>query len=633
MALSLLTFFALASPALADYSVERVAGGFDKPVALTFDGDGRWWVAEKDGALKVFTPGKSEPRLVLDLSEEIASGGDRGLLGLAADKGWDSNPYLYLLYTAPSLTDNKEWGASVGRLERVRVAPNGSISERKIILGTSRSGCTPPDPQADCLPADFHSHGPGAVRAAEDGTIWVSSGEAGRIGIASDLSLRALNPNSLAGKIIHVNRNGDGLRERPYCPGENNLRAACARIFAMGFRQPFRFTLSPEGYPVVGDVGEGVFEEISMVKPGLGYGWPCREAVRRMKAYLERPLCKSLPAINNQPPFLYYKHGKPTNDAVVAGPIMKSEVYPELSRMLIYADYARGFMKWVNPYNADQGGTVLEQAGTVVDLQEAPDGSLVWVNLGFMGGTAEAGFIARLSTEPVPEASLNKRFGRLPLTVKGQSSYPESTWDWGDGTPSEGAEHTYRQEGLFTVRVFSGGEVVDSFRVKAGFEPRSIGISGPSRVAAGKMASLRLSRPARWSVTLMHSEHAHPLISGKGSRISFRATNDHGLDSYYLVTATGSGEFAAAARRKLRYISAPFSVAGPRGLSVEIAGENHTLPYEGREAVGRLFTLAAPTEAELGGKLLSFRGWNIGGGATRQVLVPRSGLRLKLRYR
>lgn len=632
---TLLLCLALAAPASADYSVERLAGGFNKPVALTFDGDGRWWVAEKDGVLKSFVPGQSAPQVVMDLTDEVASGGDRGLLGLAADKDWEHHPYLYLLYSATSPGEKPEWSTSVGRLERVRISKEGTVSERKIILGTSRDGCTPPDGNADCLPADFHSHGPGAVRTAEDGTVWLSSGEAGRIGIASELSLRALNPNSLAGKIMHVDRDGNGLKDRPFCPGESNLRAACARIYAMGFRQPFRFTLSPDGTPVVGDVGEGTYEEIDLVKPGRGYGWPCREAKRRMRAYIANPLCTGLPEVNNQTPLLYYKHSNPTNDAVVAGPILRHSVYPSLSRMLIYADYARGWMKWVNPSNPSKGGTVLEAAGSVVDLQEAPDGSLVWVNLGFMGGQMEAGFIARLSTQAANSSSLSRRFGRLPLKVKGKSSYQDATWDWGDGSSSEGqtSSHVYRKKGLFTVNVSSGGSVVESFQVKAGFQPKPIIITGPSRVSSGRSVAFKLSRPASWSVTLMHSEHAHPLVSGSGSVVRFETARDHGLDSYYVIDAAEQGDFAATAKRKVRYASSPFSISGPRGLSVEVAGESRKLPLRGREAVGRILTVSAPSESELSGRKLTFLSWNIGGPATQQVTVPRSGLRLRLKYR
>lgn len=632
---ALVLSLAFASPAAADYSIERIAGGFDKPVALTFDGDGRWWVAEKDGVLKSFVPGQSQPQVVMNLTDEIASGGDRGLLGLAADKDWENHPYLYLLYTATSPGEKPEWSASVGRLERVRIGKDGSVSDRKIILGTSRDGCTPPDGNADCLPADFHSHGPGAVRTAEDGTVWVSSGEAGRIGIASELSLRALNPNSLAGKIIHVDREGNGLQDRPFCPAEKNLRAACARIYAMGFRQPFRFTLSPEGNPVVGDVGEGTYEEIDLVKPGRGYGWPCREAKRRMRAYINNPLCKALPEINNQAPLLYYKHGSPTNDSVVAGPIMRGSVYPSLSRMLIYADYARGWMKWVNPYNPSKQGTVLEAAGSVVDLQEAPDGSLVWVNLGFMGGEMEPGFIARLSTQTEKSSSLSRRFGKLPLKIKGKSSYPDAVWNWGDGGSSKGqaASHVYRKKGLFTVTLTSGGSVVESFQVKAGFQPKPIVIRGPSRVASGRSVTFKLSRPADWSVTLMHSEHAHPLVSGSGRVVRFETARDHGLDSYYVVDAKEQGDFAASAKRRVRYASAPFSISGPRGLSVEVAGESRKLPLRGREAVGRALTVSAPAESELSGRKLTFLSWNIGGAPTQQVTVPGSGLKLRLFYR
>lgn len=303
--------------------------------------------------------------------------------------------------------------------------------------------------------------------------------------------------------------------------------------------------------------------------------------------------------------------------------------------MLVYADYARGWLKWVNPYNSVQGGTVLDDAGSVVDLQEAPDGSLVWVNLGFMGGTMGPGFIARLSTDKIRSSSLSRRFGKLPLKVRGVSSYVDPVWDWGDGSTSVGqkSEHVYKSQGVFTVKVSSGGSLVDSFQVKAGFEPQPIRINGPARVSGGRSVSMRLSRPASWNVTLIHSEHAHPVLSGKGQVVRFKAARDHGLDSYYLVSANDEGEFAASARRKVRYASARFSILGPRGLSVEVAGVSRRLPFRSREAVGHLLTVAAPAESSLSGRRITFASWNIGGPATRQVTVPRSGLKLRLRYR
>ena len=63
----------------------------------------------------------------------------------------------------------------------------------------------------------------------------------------------------------------------PFCPTEIDLTKVCTKLYAKGFRNPFRFHLRPGAGPVVGDVGWELREELDVTRPGRSYGWPCYE--------------------------------------------------------------------------------------------------------------------------------------------------------------------------------------------------------------------------------------------------------------------------------------------------------------------------------------------------------------------
>lgn len=218
---------------------------------------------------------------LLDISARVNSYSDRGLLGIATDKDFASNGYLYLLYVYeldPLVPDSS--GPMVSRLTRVTVNPDNTLENpsdpETVILGKDVSGpCPEPDNTRDCIPADYKWHVIGTVRSdPEDGTLWVGTGDT-HAPLVDARSYRPYDESTFAGKIIHVERNGQGLSDHPFCSADTNLSHTCTKLYAKGFRNPFRFSVRSGKGPVVGDVGSEHREELDLLKPGRNYGWPC----------------------------------------------------------------------------------------------------------------------------------------------------------------------------------------------------------------------------------------------------------------------------------------------------------------------------------------------------------------------
>src|SRR6478672_6320946 len=234
----------------------NLAGGTGAPAAVAWAPDGRMFIAHKHGLVQVRKTDGSVSTLI-DITQEVNNYNDRGLLGIAVDKDFASNGYLYLLYVHeldPAHPDSE--GPMASRLTRVTVNANNTLqnpsSPETVILGTqSTAPCpNPPNNTVDCIPADAYEHTIGTVRSdPTDGTLWVGSGDA-HVPVVDGTLYRPYDPNSYAGKIIHIDRQGKGLPGHPFCPSDTNLSHVCTKIYAEGFRNPYRFTLRPGKGPV-----------------------------------------------------------------------------------------------------------------------------------------------------------------------------------------------------------------------------------------------------------------------------------------------------------------------------------------------------------------------------------------------
>lgn len=319
------------------FTMQAIGGGWMQPMGVAFDpspaGVNRLYVWERGGRVWLVENGVKAPTPMLDIAEEAGWWGDFGLLGFALDPKFHENGYVYCLYVvdrhhllnagtpAYNPAANEYNAATIARITRFTArAEDGFRSvdpaSRLVLVGESKG---------TGFPIMHLSHGPGSLAFAADGTLLASCGNGASFetlddgggvghsyapqGVADGIlppkedvgSFRSQLVDSLSGKIIRIDpATGDGVPGNPFFDPANP-RAARSRVWALGLRNPFRFTIRPEsgahlaeeanpGVIVVADVGENAWEEINVIdRPGQNFGWPLYEGLRGTLLYAQSP--------------------------------------------------------------------------------------------------------------------------------------------------------------------------------------------------------------------------------------------------------------------------------------------------------------------------------------------------------
>jgi len=363
----------------AGFEAVVMSPALDSPTAMAFAPDGRIFIAQKNGIVRVVQDGNLLPEPFIDLTQEVGDAGDRGLLGIALSPDFATNRQVYLLYTVdPSYgaPDESGFEASYGRLTRYTgtIASNGSVANttlRAVVLGqTSATG----------IPICWSSHTIGALRWGLDGSLLVSAGDGARfegmdagdqtpdclsyLPAGHDVgAFRAQLLNSPTGKILRINPvDGRGLPDNPYFD-EGNPDLVRSKVWVNGLRNPFRFTVRPNtpapGAVFVGDVGWNTHEELSYAPKGANMGWPCYEAFSDspMYPFANPPAggCSTIEAPGNPGPLTFplmsTHHSNPASSvppgslgqAIVCGVFSPNNNYPQpFRRGLFIADFSQG---------------------------------------------------------------------------------------------------------------------------------------------------------------------------------------------------------------------------------------------------------------------------------------------------
>lgn len=237
----------------------RVAANLAKPVALAVAPDGRIFVAEQHGVVRIVKDDRllSDPLVQLPVSPQ----GDQGLYGLTLDPHFGDNQYLYVFYT--SLVRPR-----VDRVSRLTVEGDHVLpgSERLIYLVD--------------LPFENLGHHGGALTFGNDGKLYVTTGDGGYPEQAQHL-------DNLLGKVLRLNPDGSIPTDNPFVGQPGIL----PEIYAYGFRNPFKMAnLAGPGMILVSDAGEDDWEEIDELAAGTNYGWAvCEGACAQHNAQYRDP--------------------------------------------------------------------------------------------------------------------------------------------------------------------------------------------------------------------------------------------------------------------------------------------------------------------------------------------------------
>ena len=656
-------------------TVEQVAG-LDGPTALAYAPDGRLFVAEKAGRVRVVdAAGRLRPDPVIDISDHVNSYWDRGLLGIAVDTDFATNHSVYLLYVHEANALNPS-GPKTSRLTRIGVTSANELEDPEapetIVLGSvAQAPCPAPADSVDCIPADGFSHAIGTVRADPDGTLWLGSGDASGFWGVDPKALRTYDERSFAGKLMHVDRNGRGLADHPFCPGETDLTKTCTKLHAKGFRNPFRFQLRPSTGPLVGDVGWEGYEEINTVKPGRSYGWPCYEGTTRTPGYQDLAGCTMQydagPSAHQPPAYQYPRAG---NAAIVAGPRYEADQYPSQYRgAWFFGDYAKGLI-WRMTIDAQGEVAGVTQFATGfeggVDLERAPTGDLVYLSFGDEAGTGSVHRIVYGNRPPVPVASATPSQGVAPLAVTlsaAGSTDPDGeplTYEWdldSNGSLDEtgpSVSHTYpagAHTATLTVRDARGLAASDTVDVLADETRPTATLLAPS--AGG---SFRYGRPIElkgagtdaqdgklgdaalhWRITIHHAGHTHVIEADRtGAEATFTPSGDHDADSYLEFRLTARDSAGLEDSKVVTMQPATIGLrleSSPPGAKLSYAGLDVTAPALRTAAVGFHPTVSAPAELESEGRRFVFDHWSDGRERLHEIVIPAADLTLTAVYR
>jgi glucose/arabinose dehydrogenase len=329
--------------------------GVEAPTALAWGPDGAAWITGKRG--QVWLVRKGEPlRQVASLAVDVD--GERGVTGIAVDPDYATNRQVWLYHTTAEAPVHN-------RLSRF-VHGSAELHSETVVL--------------DLPPLEGPFHNGGCLRFARDKTLFVSVGDGGNRAAAP-------NPRDLRGKILHLNRDGSAASRpdpaaRPHppdpdgSPGDEAVPpaglAGDARVWACGFRNPWRFNLQPGTETLfIGDVGENGWEELDVGVAGGDYGWPAIEG----------------PEPPNQPGYVYpilsYAHDAQAPNAITAGDHAKpGDLTPEYTGHYFFGDWGLGHLYRVVLDTENRPARVELWATDVVspvDIQFGPDGALYYV--------------------------------------------------------------------------------------------------------------------------------------------------------------------------------------------------------------------------------------------------------------
>jgi len=529
----------------AEFERTVLVEDLNEPLDFVFLPDGGILIAEKGGAIKLYKEGQDTTTVVtLPVKTDFES----GIGGIEVDPDYATNHYVYVAYTNANNQDMLSRFTLVGTQQ--------DILESELVMIQTGDAAGPSHHGGEI----YYEDNPDG----EPDYIYWAKGD-------NNIGANAQNLSNLHGKIMRVYAPGTEPLDQPeelgLVPADNpfvNTPGARKEIWAYGFRNPFRFTTTPDGQLLVGDVGAASWEELNLVKKGANYGWPNAEGTTIGSGQYVNPV------------YTYSHATQPAGTGSITSVLVYTDdaLGEEYQGKVFIADYTAGWIKVLDlgpnysTYVSEQ--TLDGQAGTPVKLLQGPNGEIYQLNI-YPG---ELSVIAPSGGNRAPKAVLTATptNGPDPLAVTFSSAGstdpdPDSTltytWDFGDGSEEASgptASHTYATDGIYTVTLtVSDGQKSDQAtqKITAGSTPPKIQTltvnddkptynPGDTITFAGSATDdeQTLQDSAyKWTVLFHHENHVHPAatIVGQKSGSITVPLDQHagpGEETWYTITLT-----------------------------------------------------------------------------------------------
>lgn len=264
----------------------------------------------------------------------VLTASEEGLLGLTFHPRFPQDPRLFLnLVTEVS-------GEDTSQILELTL-DSGDLFSARIVAQRILLEVVQPYP----------NHNAGQLAFGPDGYLYIGWGDGGWRG---DPHNNAQNPQTFLGKMLRldVDRSSEG---RPYAiPPDNPFvedRRYLPEIFALGFRNPWRYSFDRRGRLIVADVGQDAWEEIDVVEQGKNYGWKIQEGYH---CFSPKKNCPSQGLI---PPI--YEYGHDEGQSITGGYVYYGEMIKELQGLYVFGDFVQGKI-WAIPIPEDFSMPVTE---------------------------------------------------------------------------------------------------------------------------------------------------------------------------------------------------------------------------------------------------------------------------------
>lgn len=614
----------------ASFSHVSVASSLSNPTAMTIAPDGRFFICEQEGRLRVVKQGQllATPAVSLNVNLGNEFYSERGLLGVAVDPDFANNNNIYLFYTT---SPNGKYVAEGAHNRVSRFTLNGDVvvaGSEKILLEL--------DPLSSAI-----NHNGGTLRFGKDKKLYIATGE-------NFTQANAQNLKNTHGKLLRLNVDGT-------IPADNPLKDSTLKqtkmIWAYGLRNPFTFDVQPgTGRMFINDVGQDTWEEINeSTIGGQNFGWPLTEGKN------------TEPGITS--PLLTYKHSETPTDttgcAISCGTFFNPDSSNYPSRYIgkyFYADFCNNWIAVMDPASNKRVELFATKVSDgPVGLGVHNDG-----NLYYLSRTSGALYKISYTGSPLPEilvAPTNQSVAESqPALLKVQANGASPLyfqWLKNGDTISGAIGSTYRipittkaDSGLYSVIISNEYDTIKSGQVKltiTAFNSKPIAtITSPkdSSFYTGGQAFVITGSgndpqdgelPASnftWKVDFHHDTHVHdgiPTIGNKTLALTIPSDGETASDVWYRIHlyVKDKGGLTDTAYIDLIPKKAVLTFATqPAGLVVTIDGQPTKTPVSIQSVVGIKRNIGVPTPQTLNNKGWKYKEWSNAGTQTQTFATP-----------
>ena len=600
----------------AGFSQVQVANGISNPTVMAFAPDGRLFVAQQNGVLRIIQNGSLLSTPFMSLS--VHSSGERGLLGIAFDPDFVNNQYIYVYYTLSSGANNRI----------SRFTANGNV-----VVAGSETVVLNLDPLSTAT-----NHNGGSLQFGSDGKLYVGVGE-------NATPSHAQNLDNYHGKILRINPDGSVPSGNPFTSGT----AQRQRIWVYGMRNPYTLAVQPgTGRLFVNDVGQSTWEEVNECNTGgLNYGWPTAEGFSSNSAFTN--------------PVYYYAHGSGIGNgcAITGGSFFNptSTNYPsQYNGRYFFMDYCNNWIDMItisgSTYTRSNFASSI--AGSSVALASGPDGNLYYL-------ARSTGSVYRIiytsSTSPLitnhPQSISVSQGNTANFSVTATGTQPLSyQWRKNSANISGATNTTYSIPNVTSSDAGDFSVIVTNSAGSDTSNNATLTVTAPNQLPTATILSPTFGTTYNagttinysgtgtdpedgnltgsaftWFVNFHHDAHIHPGPSATNgvTNGSFQIPNtgETAVNVFYrlyLVVTDQQGGKDTSYADILPNTSTITLNTNPQGLQITLDGQPFTAPYISSGVVGMLRAIDAPSPQGQ----YTFTSWSHGGTANQTITTPGS---------